>query len=166
VFLHHILRLKKSAASDIFVFAGRCIFAAKRLFYFFGLGLQEVGKPACRAMPTELVGILIIPITVAESLCTTDGAGRQWLGGSFPAITKVLRNGFDGRAGCAELARATLMLIHQVNLWPDRWSEVHLISVSYDHDPDGTFGETWLGDSDEVILHLYLLKSLGMGDNR
>ena len=53
--------LKKSAASYNFVFADRCIFAAKRLFYFFGFGLQEVGKPTCCATPTELMGVLDYP---------------------------------------------------------------------------------------------------------
>jgi hypothetical protein len=139
------------------VFAGRGIFTAKRLFYSFGFGLQEVTKPTNGATPTELKGVFIIPITVTESCGTADGAGGQQLRGMFPAIIQVLFHYFDCGAGYAELARATLMLIHQVNLGPDRRSEVHLIPVSYDHDPYRTFGETWLGDSDEIILHLYLL---------
>ncbi len=52
------------------------------------------------------------------------------------------------------------MLIHQVNLWSDKRTVVYLIALADYHDTDGTLGKSWLGNSNEIILHLCLLKCM------
>src|SRR5512139_202973 len=99
--------VKKLAASFTCVLAGRWLailmagrLAAKHLRMLLplldvlGLGLQEVGKPTCRAAPSGLMGVLAVPFPVADRFRTADRAGWHGIGSARSAAAQVLCHSF------------------------------------------------------------------------